>query len=73
MNNFGKVLGGFLLLLGVMAVVITVTVLFPSFIISTGIENITGFYTNIWDISSLLIAFYLIAFVVSTFSQGGKK
>lgn len=71
-NNGAKVFGGCLLILFATVVGIGVTVVLPAYIIS---QVLGGFniYITTWNTSFLLIALYIIFYVVGSFFSGGRK
>lgn len=72
MDNGAKVFGGCLLIVFATVVGIGVTVVLPAYIISQVLNGL-GVYINTWNTSFLLIALYIIFYVVSSFFSGGSK
>ncbi|XWX34271.1 hypothetical protein LMHOCYYV_CDS0047 [Staphylococcus phage PG-2021_4] len=72
MDNGAKVFGGCLLIIFATVVGIGVTVVLPAYIIS---QVLNGFniYISTWNTSFLLIALYIIFYVVGSFFSGGRK
>ena len=72
MNNGSKIFGGCLLIIFAVVVGFGVAVLLPAYIISQVLNGL-GVYINTWNTSFLLIALYIIFYVVSSFFSGGSK
>lgn len=72
MNNGAKIFGGCLLMIFAVVVGLGVTVLLPAYIISEVLNGL-GVYINTWNTSFLLIALYIIFYVVGSFFSGGSK
>lgn len=72
MNNGSKIFVSCLLIVFAVVVGLGVTVLLPAYIISQVLNGL-GVYINTWNTSFLLIALYIIFYVVSSFFSGGSK
>lgn len=72
MDNGAKIFGGCLLIIFAVVVGLGVTVLLPAYIISQVLNGL-GVYINTWNTSFLLIALYIIFYVVGSFFSGGSK
>ena len=73
MNNSSKVLGGCLLIVFAVVVALAVTVALPAYIIAEVVNSQFHFYINTWNVSFLLIALYIIFYVISLFFKGGNR